>query len=357
MRHVPLTAINFDSATQIRVEINADAVNAYAEKMAAGVKFPPAILFKDGDQFIIGDGWHRLLAAQKNGDVTFPCEVAGAGKREAMRYALSANSEHGLPRSNADKRKAVTVALREFPNQSDRAIADMCAVHHDLVGTVRKQSQVAESATCRISLRTGKDGKTYPPPAAPAPRPSIFAPAFEAAQPVPPLVPILVPMAETPYIPPQNQVPPPAPLPVAPVAKPAPWNVAREAERVVEIVARVIADAPAQHHAELKELILRMVTELCAILPTDAPPPPWGDRKVIPPLPEWVTAYSASIGYPMNGQAWCDHYEKKGWMVGKTKMKDWQAAVRTWRDNDWASGKVKVAAAAGAAPQRDYSRI
>ena len=25
-----------------------------------------------------------------------------------------------------------------------------------------------------------------------------------------------------------------------------------------------------------------------------------------------------------------DFYESKGWMVGKDKMKDWKAAVRTW---------------------------
>ena len=61
----------------------------------------------------------------------------------------------------------------------------------------------------------------------------------------------------------------------------------------------------------------------------------FGDRKKIPPTPEQVTAYSASIGYPMDGQAWCDSYAAKGWLVGKAKMKDWQAAVRTWRSNGY----------------------
>lgn len=28
-----------------------------------------------------------------------------------------------------------------------------------------------------------------------------------------------------------------------------------------------------------------------------------------------------------------NHYESNGWMVGKNKMKDWQAAVRTWEKN------------------------
>lgn len=29
-----------------------------------------------------------------------------------------------------------------------------------------------------------------------------------------------------------------------------------------------------------------------------------------------------------------DFYESKGWMIGKTKMKDWQAAVRNWERGD-----------------------
>ena len=26
-------------------------------------------------------------------------------------------------------------------------------------------------------------------------------------------------------------------------------------------------------------------------------------------------------------------YEAKGWQIGKNKMKDWKAAVRTWKSN------------------------
>ena len=58
-------------------------------------------------------------------------------------------------------------------------------------------------------------------------------------------------------------------------------------------------------------------------------------RRFIPPKPEEVEAYSASIGYPLNGAAWCDSYAQKGWMVGKSKMKDWKAAVRNWKTNGW----------------------
>ena len=29
-----------------------------------------------------------------------------------------------------------------------------------------------------------------------------------------------------------------------------------------------------------------------------------------------------------------DFYESKGWLVGKSKMKDWKAAIRTWEKRE-----------------------
>jgi len=53
--------------------------------------------------------------------------------------------------------------------------------------------------------------------------------------------------------------------------------------------------------------------------------------KFIKPTPEAVTEYAKSIEFEMDGQAFVDFYVSKGWMVGKSPMKDWQAAVRTWK--------------------------
>lgn len=47
-----------------------------------------------------------------------------------------------------------------------------------------------------------------------------------------------------------------------------------------------------------------------------------------------VKVYGASIGFVIDGDAFCDFYESKGWKVGNTPMKDWKAAVRTWRKRD-----------------------
>ena len=49
-----------------------------------------------------------------------------------------------------------------------------------------------------------------------------------------------------------------------------------------------------------------------------------------PPAVEEVAAYCAERRNNVDAQAWWDFYQSKGWMVGKNKMKDWKAAVRTW---------------------------
>ena len=49
-----------------------------------------------------------------------------------------------------------------------------------------------------------------------------------------------------------------------------------------------------------------------------------------PPTIEEVEAYCYERQNNVNAEAFVDFYESKGWMVGKNKMKDWKAAVRTW---------------------------
>lgn len=53
------------------------------------------------------------------------------------------------------------VALENFADQSDRAIAEMCGVNHETVGAARRENkQLADSASSKP--RKGKDGKLYP---------------------------------------------------------------------------------------------------------------------------------------------------------------------------------------------------
>ena len=52
--------------------------------------------------------------------------------------------------------------------------------------------------------------------------------------------------------------------------------------------------------------------------------------KVIPPKISWIKNYCYERGNQVDPESFYNFYKSKGWMIGKNKMKDWQAAIRTW---------------------------
>ena len=63
-------------------------------------------------------------------------------------------------------------------------------------------------------------------------------------------------------------------------------------------------------------------------------------QRFTPPTVDEVKAYCTERGNGVDAQRFVDFYTSKGWLVGKNKMKDWKAAVRTWEQRD----KKEVAA-------------
>ena len=59
-------------------------------------------------------------------------------------------------------------------------------------------------------------------------------------------------------------------------------------------------------------------------------------ERFAPPTLDEVAAYCRERGNQVDAQRFIDHYTSNGWLVGKNRMKDWRAAVRTWesREND-----------------------
>lgn len=137
----PLAKITRDHDTQSRVRLDSDVVAEYAAAMADGVQFPPVILFNEGESFWLADGFHRVAAAEKAGKETVPAEIRQGSKRDAILYSVGVNAQHGLRRSNGDKRRAVEVLLKddEWRKWSDREIARKSGVDHKTVGAIRSE--------------------------------------------------------------------------------------------------------------------------------------------------------------------------------------------------------------------------
>ena len=53
-------------------------------------------------------------------------------------------------------------------------------------------------------------------------------------------------------------------------------------------------------------------------------------KRFVPPTVDEVRAFCEEHGYAVDAYHFVNYYASKGWVVGKSPLKDWKAAVRTW---------------------------
>jgi ParB-like nuclease domain len=137
---VPLASIK-DGGAQMRVEMRPETVNDYANDMLDGAVFPAIVVFHDGSDFWLAEGFHRVEAARKIGRETINAEIREGSARDAILYGAGANATHGLRRTQADKRRAIERLLKdpEWARWSDRKIAEHAKVDHKTVAVIRRQ--------------------------------------------------------------------------------------------------------------------------------------------------------------------------------------------------------------------------
>jgi hypothetical protein len=139
---IELAKIRTDGGTQSRAAINEETVSEYAEAMRRPeTVFPPVIVYYDGREYWLADGFHRVEAWREIGRVEVPAEVRQGDRRQAILHSCAANAAHGLRRTNADKRRAVMTLLEdaEWSQWSDNKIAKQCAVDHKTVSRIRAE--------------------------------------------------------------------------------------------------------------------------------------------------------------------------------------------------------------------------
>lgn len=147
--NITLNQIRTDGGTQARAGLNEETVAEYLQAMKEGgnfppVNFPPLIVFYDGQDYWLADGFHRLEAMKRWG-VYRPgphrLDIRQGTQRDAVLFACGANATHGLKRSNEDKRRAVQRLLQdeEWATWADREIARRCNVSAPFVGQMRAE--------------------------------------------------------------------------------------------------------------------------------------------------------------------------------------------------------------------------
>ena len=164
LKTLGLDEIRIDGGTQPRVAIDQGIVDEYAEQYSGGVDLKPVIVFHDGATYWLADGFHRYWANRKIKSDYIYAHVHHGTQRDAILYSVGANADHGLRRTNGDKRKAVLtmltnplVSVDDDGNPwSNNAIAQRCQVDPKTVASVRSGMEIHSCVT-----RKGTDGKVY----------------------------------------------------------------------------------------------------------------------------------------------------------------------------------------------------
>ena len=177
---IKLEKIRTNGGTQPRTSLNVSTVDEYAEAITDGAKLPPVVVFHDGADYWLADGFHRFFAVKKIGGYDIDAEVRGGTKRDAVLYSVGANASHGLRRTNEDKRKAVMTLLEdaEWSKWSDREIARQCGVSHPFVAAIRnpavaERQQANRAASNEKKVESDSTRPISPPKAMQAPSSSI----------------------------------------------------------------------------------------------------------------------------------------------------------------------------------------
>ena len=104
---------------------------------------PISVMKLPDDRRVVIDGFHRHEAYRAAGRETIPAITYHGTMEDAIKLAAGCNTEHGLPRTASDKRRAVVSMLRHPDYQtgaiSMRDIAKHCVVSHTMVQDTAKK--------------------------------------------------------------------------------------------------------------------------------------------------------------------------------------------------------------------------
>jgi hypothetical protein len=158
---IAIHRISRDMLLQPRASLHRDWIEDYATDMANGASFPPVVVFFDGKEYWLADGFHRLFAREAAGFKNIEADVRPGGRRDALLHSVSANAQHGHRRTNEDKRRAVDIMLNdpEWATLKDVEIARSCMVTDRFVAARRPKPVDTNADEANYSLDT--DGEQW----------------------------------------------------------------------------------------------------------------------------------------------------------------------------------------------------
>lgn len=160
---IPLASLRLDGGTQSRVEMSQDVIEEYATILRDGADLKPVVVFFDGIDFWLADGFHRYHAHVQVEAPEILGHIHTGTRRDAVLYSVGANGSHGLRRTKEDKRKAVETMLAdpEWALWTQERIAKECVVSTGFVSKVVAAASLHGEEMRPTKKLVTRNGKTY----------------------------------------------------------------------------------------------------------------------------------------------------------------------------------------------------
>lgn len=158
---INLTSIVVKSEFQPRVKLDLEVVQDYVERLKDGDTFPPVIVYKVSENnYILASGFHRFEAHKIIQSKQINAVIREySSDLEVLKEAIESNVRHGARLKNEDKRRSVTLVLKnsEGKNLADNYVAKICGVSNHLVKDIREE--LFSTSEKSDTVQTYKDGK------------------------------------------------------------------------------------------------------------------------------------------------------------------------------------------------------
>jgi hypothetical protein len=168
MTALKIDLIRTDGGTQPREQIDERWIAEIADSISNGETVPAVIVFYDGDDYWLADGFHRVAAHKRLHRKEIDADIRQGSNRDAILFSCGANAgQTALPRTNKDKRHAALTLLRDVqpgclpghhtctgkpPNEmcwslmADREISRRCGVSAPFVAKLRAEIDPIDAA-------------------------------------------------------------------------------------------------------------------------------------------------------------------------------------------------------------------
>lgn len=156
--------IRRDGGTQPRGVLDEDHINDLLFALKNGAKLEAILLYFDGENYWLTDGFHRLAATIRYGKDKIKASIRQGTLQDAQWHSFSVNQHNVLKRSNADKQRAIVGALKHSYGiqRSNSEIAQHCGVDEKTVRSWRASLEESGEIQGSEFRQVTRSGIIYP---------------------------------------------------------------------------------------------------------------------------------------------------------------------------------------------------